>query len=99
MKKFTQTNLYIVQVNTWNKYHLHRSIVKLCFQKNTYYAGIKILVLKNLLCRLTIMITVKAHLKQHYEETKIHNRFILLMYLSCLKMIQSHYQLGRINLV
>jgi hypothetical protein len=38
-----QTNSAIHSVNTKNNYQLHRPIAKIsCFQKSSYYAGIKI---------------------------------------------------------
>jgi hypothetical protein len=38
-----QTNSAVHSVNTRNKHHLHRPAANLtCFQKNTYYSGIKI---------------------------------------------------------
>jgi hypothetical protein len=38
-----QTNLSIHNINTTNKHHLHRPNTNLsCFQKSTFYAGIKI---------------------------------------------------------
>jgi hypothetical protein len=42
-QKHFQTNSAIHSVNTRNKNHLHRLVANLsCFQKNAYYAGIKI---------------------------------------------------------
>jgi Rps23 Pro-64 3,4-dihydroxylase Tpa1-like proline 4-hydroxylase len=57
-----QTNLSIHNINTRNKHHLHRSNANLpCFQKSTFYAGIKFL--NSLPCGLTILKNEKAKFK------------------------------------
>jgi len=57
-----QTNLSTHNTNTRNKYHLDRPKAKLfCFQKSTFYAGIKIF--NSLPCSLTILKKGEAKFK------------------------------------
>jgi hypothetical protein len=57
-----QTNSAVHSVNTRNKHHLHRPIANLsCFQKSTYYVGIKIF--NNLPSSLESLMNEKAQFK------------------------------------
>jgi hypothetical protein len=57
-----QTNSVIRCVNTRNKHHLHRPTANLtCFQKSTYYSGIKIF--NNLPASLNSLMNKKAKFK------------------------------------
>jgi len=57
-----KTNLSTHNTNMRNKYHLDRPKAKLsCFQKSTYYTGIKIF--NSLPCRLTIIKKGEAKFK------------------------------------
>ena len=58
------TSVHII--NTRNKHHFHRPNAKLCcFQKNAFYAGIKIF--NSLPCSLKILMTEKTKFKAILE--------------------------------
>jgi hypothetical protein len=57
-----QTNSDVHSVNTRNKHHLHRPVANLtCFQKSTYYSGIKLF--NNLPSSLKSLMNEKAKFK------------------------------------
>ena len=62
-----QTNSSIHNINTKNKHHFHRPNAKLsCFQKSTFYAGIRIF--NSLQRSLTILKNEKAKFKLALRE-------------------------------
>jgi hypothetical protein len=71
-----QTNLFVHIINSRNKYRLHRSNTNFsCFQKGTFYAGIRIF--SSLPHSLSILMNDKAKFKVALKKY-LHTHFLLL---------------------
>jgi len=70
-----QTNSCIHNINTRNKHHLHRPNANLCFQKSTFYAGLKIF--NRLIPSVTVLKKDNAKFKALLENSYRHTPFTL----------------------